>query len=348
MRFLSTLFAVCGGLVMMSSCGDEITNEYVTNEYTNIYNKEYYATVLSNQKEITEDIRAPFLKKGDTVAVFALSNAVSQSDMAAGIATLKSWGLNVIEADNLYKVDGRYAGTLSERVDGTQKLIDNPTVKAMIAARGGYGAAMTLPFLDLESLTSRPKWIVGYSDVTALHAAVNNLGVESIHGGMAQNLSNSTTAESLRKALFGEAEGLQIATNKNCKEGITEGRLVGGNLSLIYSLGGTAYDLNTKQAILFIEDTGESNYSLDRMLTQLKLSGKLDNIVGVVVGQFIKMSQGADKSVEEIIASKFADQDIPIMYGVNVGHDQPNNAICLGRRVRLTVDASNASLKYVD
>lgn len=238
MRFLSTLFAVCGGLVMMSSCGDEITNEYITNEYTNIYNKEYYATVLSNQKEITEDIRAPFLKKGDTVAVFALSNAVSQSDMAAGIATLKSWGLNVIEADNLYKVDGRYAGTLSERVDGTQKLIDNPTVKAMIAARGGYGAAMTLPFLDLESLTSRPKWIVGYSDVTALHAAVNNLGVESIHGGMAQNLSNSTTAESLRKALFGEAEGLQIATNKNCKEGIAEGRLVGGNLSLIYSLGG--------------------------------------------------------------------------------------------------------------
>jgi muramoyltetrapeptide carboxypeptidase len=165
---------------------------------------------------------------------------------------------------------------------------------------------------------------------------------------MAQNLSNSTTAESLRKALFGEAEGLQIATNKNCKEGIAEGRLVGGNLSLIYSLGGTAYDLNTKQAILFIEDTGESNYSLDRMLTQLKLSGKLDNIVGVVVGQFIKMSQGADKSVEEIIASKFADQDIPIMYGVNVGHDQPNNAICLGRRVRLTVDANNASLKYVD
>ncbi|MBR6596527.1 MAG: LD-carboxypeptidase [Paludibacteraceae bacterium] len=348
MRFLSTLFAVCGGLVLLSSCGDEITNEYVTNEYTNIYNKEYYATVLSNQKEITEDIRAPFLKKGDTVAVFALSNAVSQSDMAAGIATLKSWGLNVIEADNLYKVDGRYAGTLAERVDGTQKLINNPSVKAMIAARGGYGAAMTLPFLDLESLIDRPKWIVGYSDVTALHAAVNNLGVESIHGGMAQNLSNATTAESLRRALFGEAEGLKIVTNENCKEGVAEGRLVGGNLSLIYSLGGTAYDLNTKQAILFIEDTGESNYSLDRMLTQLKLSGKLDNIVGVVVGQFIKMSQGNDRSVEEIIASKFADQDIPIMYGVNVGHDQPNNAICLGRRVRLTVDASNASLNYVD
>jgi len=141
---------------------------------------------------------------------------------------------------------------------------------------------------------------------------------------------------------------LKIVTNENCKEGVAEGRLVGGNLSLIYSLGGTAYDLNTKQAILFIEDTGESNYSLDRMLTQLKLSGKLDNIVGVVVGQFIKMSQGNDRSVEEIIASKFADQDIPIMYGVNVGHDQPNNAICLGRRVRLTVDASNASLNCVD
>jgi len=348
MRLLTKLIAACGGLVIMSSCGDDITNEYITNEYTNIYNKEYYSTVLSNQKEITEDIRAPFLKKGDTVAIFALSNAVSKSEMAAGIETIKSWGLNVVEAENLYKVDGRYAGSLADRVDGTQKLIDNPTVKAMIAARGGYGAAMTLPFLDLEALIDRPKWIVGYSDVTALHAAINNLGVETIHGGMANNLSNSATAESLRKALFGEAEGLTIATNKNCNHGIAEGRLVGGNLSLIYSLGGTAYDLNTKQAILFIEDTGESNYSLDRMLTQLKLSGKLDNIVGVVVGQFIKMTQGADRSVEEIIASKFADQDIPIMYGVNVGHDQPNNAICLGRKVRLTVDATNASLKYVD
>ena len=348
MRFFATLFAACGGLLMMSSCGDEIVNEYITNEYTNIYNKEYYSTILSNQKEITDDIRAPFLKRGDTVAIFALSNAVSQAEMSAGIATIKSWGLNVIEAENLYKVDGRYAGTLAERVDGTQKLIDNPSVKAMIAARGGYGAAMTLPFIDLEALVDHPKWIVGYSDVTAVHAAVNNLGVETIHGGMAQNLSNTTTAESLRKALFGEADGLKIAKNANCKDGVAEGRLVGGNLSLIYSLGGTAYDLNTKEAILFIEDTGESNYSLDRMLTQLKLSGKLDNIVGVVVGQFINMTQGSDKSVEEIIASKFGDLDIPVMYGVNVGHGQPNNAICLGRRVKLTVDATGASLQYVD
>lgn len=348
MKLLTKLFALCGGLVVMSSCGDDITNEYVTNEYYNIYNKEYYTTVLADQKEITEDIRAPFLKKGDTVGIFALSNAVTRDELASGIATIKSWGLNVLEADNLYEVDGRYAGTVSQRVDGTQKLIDNPNVKAMIAARGGYGAAMTLPFLDLEALQNKPKWIVGYSDVTALHVAINNLGVETIHGGMAQNLSNSTTAENLRKTLFGESDGLEIGINDGCKEGVAQGRLVGGNLSLIYSLGGTVYDLNAKNAILFIEDTGESNYSLDRMLTQLKLSGKLDMLSGVVVGQFIKMNQGMDKSVKEIIKEKFADIDIPIMYGVNVGHDQPNNSICLGRTVKLTVDASKASLKYVD
>lgn len=348
MGFLNKIFALCGGLVVLSSCGDDITNEYITNEYYNIYNKEYYTTVLADQKEITKDVRAPFLKKGDTVGIFALSNAVTKAELAQGIATIKSWGLEVLEADNLYEVDGRYAGTVPQRVDGTQKLIDNPNVKAMIAARGGYGAAMTLPFLDLEMLEERPKWIVGYSDVTALHAAVNNLGIETIHGGMAQNLSNSQTAESLRKTLFGESEGLEIVINDGCKEGVAEGRLVGGNLSLIYSLGGTAYDLNVKNAILFIEDTGESNYSLDRMLTQLKLSGKLDMISGVVVGQFIKMNQGQDKSVMEIVKDKFGDLDIPIMYGVNVGHDQPNNSICLGRTVNLSVGKDKAVLKYVD
>lgn len=344
---------ILAGLAAMSlaSCTKEykdyITNEYITNE--NIYTKEYYSTILNEQTPITADIRPAYLKAGDTVAVCAASNYVTTSDLSAGIAKLKSWGLNVVEASNLYNVDGRYAGTLAERVEGMQKMIDNPNIKAIILARGGYGMAMTLPYLDLSPLESNPKWIVGYSDVTALLVACNNKGIETLHGPMVKTLTqDSESADALKDALFGNTTSMSINTNSNCIKGTAEGRLVGGNLSLIYSLGGTLYDLNCKDAILFIEDTGETNYSIDRMLTNLKLSGKLDAVRGIVVGEFINMTQGNDKSIEEIIAEKVADLNIPVMYGVNCGHATKNLSLYLGRQVKLTVDDDKATIEYQD
>ena len=176
--FLLILTAVCG-------CKKEYNyyNTYVTN-VDSIYTSYYYQTVLNNQQEVTDDIRPDYLKAGDTVGVFALSNAVTQSDLANGIAKLKSWGLVVVEASNLYNKDGRYAGTMSERIDGFQKLIDNPNIKALIAARGGYGVAQVLSYIDFSPMKSHPKWIVGYSDVTGMHIALNNMGYETIHGPM--------------------------------------------------------------------------------------------------------------------------------------------------------------------
>ena len=334
-----------------SSCKKEyITNEYITNnEYvTNTYDAEYYSTILNSQEEITMDVRPDYLKKGDTVAVCAASNAVSEKDVADGISTLKSWGLNVKLADNLYKSDDRYAGTIAQRVEGLQKMIDNPNVKAIFMARGGYGASQILSYLDLKVMQSNPKWVIGYSDVTALHIALNNLGVETIHGPMMVGFNkDKESAEGLKKALFGDSyESLSVNTNSNCVKGTAEGRLVGGNLSLIYSEGGTLYDLNAKGAILFIEDTGEANYAIDRMLTNLKLSGKLDGIRGIVVGEFINCTQGNDKSIEEIMKEKLGDLGIPVMYGLQSGHDTKNLPLYLGRTVKLTVNDKKATLTF--
>lgn len=342
-------------VVSVFSCKKEyITNEYITNEYTtneyitNVYTNEYYSTFLSQQQEITENIRPAYLQAGDTVAIIATSNQVAdqRTNINNTKSILESWGLKVVEAENVDSVDGRYAGTIAERVEGLQKIIDNPNIKAMIAARGGYGCAQIMDKVDLTPLVKNPKWTIGFSDVTVLHAAINNRGVETIHGAMAYNFSNATSVEGLKKALFGEYSSVSIATNSNCIEGEAEGRLVGGNLSIIYSLGGTVFDYNTKNAILFIEDTGEANYSLDRMLTNLRLSGKLDYLKGVVIGQFTGMTTGVDKSVEEIIREKIGDLGIPVMYGLQSGHGSPNLPLYLGRPVKLEVNASNATIIF--
>lgn len=345
---LYKLFPLLLPFMALSSCTKEyVTNEYntyVTNEY--VYNKEYYSTVLSLQQEITERVRPPYLQVGDTVAICATSNAVTQAQIAGGKSVLESWGLAVVEADNLYNQDGRYAGTIAERVEGLQKMIDNPNVKAIIAARGGYGCAQIMSMVDLKPMVNNPKWVVGYSDVTVLLIALNNMGVATLHGPMAAGMTDQESVACLKDALFGNLKEQSIATNANCFQGTAEGRLVGGNLSMIYSLGGTLFDLNAKNAILFIEDTGESNYSLDRMLTNLKLSGKLDYVKGIVVGDFSKMNQGADKSVEEIIHEKVADLGIPVMYGLPAGHNAKNLSLYLGADVKLEVGPEKAVLTF--
>lgn len=344
---------------LFSSCKKEyITNEYITNEYVEnvtheyyeyYYNSEYYSTILSSQQEITTDIRPLYLTVGDSVAICATSNYVTTSQIANAKNVLESWGLKVAEADNLYDIDGRYAGTIDARRRGLQKMIDNPNIKAIIAARGGYGAVQIINYIDLKPLENNPKWIVGFSDVTVLHAAINNKGIETIHGCMAYDFSNNESVSSLKKALFGELTELSISTNTNCIKGTAEGRLVGGNLSIIYSLGGALFfDLNTKGAILFFEDTGEANYAIDRMLSNFKLSGKLDSVKGIVIGQFTNMTTGNDKPLNEIILEKVRDLGIPVMYGIPAGHGSPNLSLYLGRTVKLEVGEEKSVLTYLE
>jgi muramoyltetrapeptide carboxypeptidase len=349
-----TILPILSILIFTGCTKEYITNEYneyVTHEhfYEYYYSNEYYSTILSSQQEIKTDIRPPYLQPGDSVAICATSNYVTRNEIADAKTILEGWGLKVAEAENLYDVDGRYAGTVDARRRGLQKMIDNPNIKAIIAARGGYGAIQIINYVDLRPLEFNPKWIVGFSDVTVLHAALNNKGIETIHGCMANNFSNANSVNSLKSALFGEMTELSIPTNTNCIKGIAEGRLVGGNLSIIYSLGGVlSFDLNTKGAILFFEDTGEANYAIDRMLSNLKLSGKLDSVKGIIIGQFTNMTAGQDKPLEEIIAEKVRDLGIPVMYGISAGHGNPNLSLYLGRTIELNVGDDTAALRYLN
>jgi len=335
------------------SCKKEyyITNEYITNEYItkvdSVYIERYYSYILAQQEEIKINIVPPYLQAGDSVGIFATSNAVSQSELKAGINILQSWGLKVREADNLYNTDGRYAGTLNQRIDGLQGLINNTNLKAVIAARGGYGCDQLLPYINLKPLQNNPKWVVGFSDVTVLHVALNNLGIQTIHGAMANNFSNATSVAELKKALFGDYPEISIATNANCIQGEAEGRLVGGNLTTFYALGGTVWDLNVKGAILFFEDTGEAHHNVNRMLTNLKFSGKLDAVKGIIIGQFTNMTQSsADKPIEDIIRDNVAGLGIPVMYGVQTGHGSPNLPLYFGRNVKLKVAVDKATVTF--
>lgn len=336
---LSIFFIIA---LSLGSCKDEIT--YVTNVTEKVYTNNYY---LENQMDpVTADIRPEFLKEGDSVAVFAISNSVSASEMQKGISVLESWGLKVRLADNLYKVDGRYAGNQTERIEGLQKLVDSPNIKALIAARGGYGATQVIPYIDFSSFEKKPKWVVGYSDVTSFHAVLNNKGIETIHGPMVNAMTHAESVSSLHDALFGKLEKHTFTTNKHCVEGEAEGRLVGGNLSIIYSLGGTYMDLNVRDAILFIEDVGESNYHVERMMINLKLSGKLECVKGVIVGDFTRMTQGIDDSIEEIMDRELSSLGIPVLYGANMGHDTKNLATYLGRKVKLEVGSTTSTITY--
>jgi len=343
---LLALFAVsCKKEYITNEYVTNITNQYITNN-DSVYIREFYSVVLSRQREVTREIMPAYLQAGDSVAICATSNSVTEAELKNGIAILQSWGLNVLEADNLYDVNGRFAGTLARRIDGLQKLIDNRNIKAIIAARGGYGAVQLFPFLDFRPLENHPKWMVGFSDITVMHAAMNNLGFQTIHGAMVNNFSNNTSVTALKQALFGEMTELSIPTTGDCIQGVAEGRLVGGNLTSFYGLGGTIIDLNVKGAILFIEDTGEAHYNVDRMLKNLKLSGKLDAVRGIVVGQFMNMTQGIDLPLNKIISDNVRDLGIPVMYGVPVGHGSPNMPLYLGRTVRLEVEATTSRILF--
>ncbi|MBR7026922.1 MAG: LD-carboxypeptidase [Bacteroidales bacterium] len=305
------------------------------------------------------DIRPEPLRPGDTIGIFAISNYADSTALKYGISVFKNWGLNVKLADNLFKRIGksRYDGSVEERIDAMQAMLDNPSIKALISVRGGYGAALVTPYLDYSRLLENPKWIVGYSDVTALHITLNNMGLETIHGPMATRIEGDTTSVAfLHDALFGDAPGLSIPTNLYCREGEATGRLVGGNLSLIYSLQGTPMNLDMKDAILFIEDVDEDSYAIDRMLQNLLLSGKLDEIAGIIVGQFSNFddAKGMDLSLPELIYSKIGNRQIPVMYQIDAGHEwnahksAPNYSLYLGRRIHLKVDRNRASFEYID
>ena len=284
----------------------------------------------------------PYLQKGDTVAVISTARKIEEEPVVYAKYLLESWGLEVLLSNNLFSQDNYFAGTDVERRDDLQNAIDNPDVKAIICARGGYGTVRILDDIDWTFFCANPKWICGFSDVTALHNQMHKMNFPSIHSTMPINFeTNSKEAlDSMKKALFGEKLVHSFDTHSDNKNGVGEGVLVGGNLSIIYSLCGTDIDLDCTDKILFFEDLDEYNYHIDRIFMNFKKGGKLDALKGVVVGGITDIKDSSipfGKTVEQIILESVNHLNIPVCFGFPAGHFSDNRALILGKKIRLTV-----------
>lgn len=291
-----------------------------------------------------------YLKKGDTVAIIATARKVSKEEIQPAVTFFESYGLSVVLGKNLFESSNQYAGTDAQRAEDLQWALNDKSISAVIIARGGYGTVRLMEHVDFTGFKRHPKWVVGYSDVTVLHSAIHNIGVATLHATMPLNFSkNQDATRSLIKALLGKLTDVETEENYSNIAGTAQGQLVGGNLSLLYALSGTPFDIDTRDKILFIEDLDEYLYHLDRMLMQLKLSGKLSCLKGLIVGGMTDMKDNAipfGKFPEDIILDAVKDYNYPVCFDFPAGHIDRNLAMYFGREVELNV-MDNATLKFL-
>ena len=291
------------------------------------------------------------LKAGDKIGIIAPARKIEMNEIKAAISIFESWGLKVELGKNIFAQDRQFAGTDKQRAEDLQYMLDNPEIKAIICARGGYGTIRLLPALNFSTFLKSPKWIVGYSDITALHAHLNqNLGLQSIHGIMPLNFpkdkSENESIKSLKRALFGEQNLYNIDRYELNRKGKAEGEVIGGNLSVLYSIAGTEYDVNTDGKILVLEDLDEYLYHIDRMMMNLKLGGKLDNLKALIIGGMNDMNDNTvpfGKTAYEIIHDMVKEYNYPVCFNFPIGHIENNYAVKLGSKAELEVGNSKVT-----
>ncbi len=298
-------------------------------------------------------IKPQNLHKGDTIAIVAPAGFLKSDELLkAAIALAKKWGLQVNIGAHVFKKKGHFAGSDNERLSDLQEAINNPSVKAIWCSRGGYGTNRIIDKLDFTSFKKQPKWVIGYSDITLLLNHINNLGVESLHAMMAtsqKSLLNNLAILSLEKVLFGKSLNYEIPSNKNNISGQAKGILVGGNLSLLASGLGTFSAPNIKNAILFIEEIGEYQYRIDRMLYSLKRNGFFNQCRGILIGGMTDIpSNDPDfgKTTEQLILDVVNRADIPVIFDVPAGHINQNCALILGRKIYISASGDMSYLKF--
>jgi len=296
-------------------------------------------------------ISPPPLKKGDKIALAAPARKVSQQELAFGISVLKQNGFEVVFDENLFLAYNQFAGDDVHRTTYLQQLLDDPTIKAIFFARGGYGSVRIIDRLDFSKFIQRPKWLVGYSDITVFHGHVNCLyAIETIHGPMPLGFDVNTT-ESLRSlfaALSGKPDQITWPMQSISRKGKAKARLVGGNLSVLYSLLGSRSFPEMDGVILFLEDLDEYLYHIDRMMMGLKRAGKLGKLAGLVIGGMNGMNDNTvpfGKTAEEIIWDVVKEFDFPVAFNCPVGHIADNRTLVMGREAELVVEPKAVHLK---
>lgn len=297
-------------------------------------------------------IQPPFLNQGDTVALVCTARKFSLDEAQPAIALLESWGLKVVFGKTIGEDNHQLGGSDALRASDFNALLANPEVKAIWCARGGYGSVRIVDELDLALLKRYPKWVIGFSDVTVLHSQIHQEGVQSIHGIMAFSVPKATdrSKESLRDILFGKKASYTLVPNACNRNGNATGALIGGNLSILYSLLGSRSALDTSGKILFIEDLDEYLYHIDRMMYNLKRNGYFEDLKGLVVGGMTDMHDNNipfGQNAVEIIKAIGLEYEFPIVFDFPAGHGIDNWALKFGALTQLEVTDSFVELKEV-
>jgi len=307
----------------------------------------FIQTTQAQRKMITPE----FLQKGDTVGILATARKIDLATLQPAIALLESWGLHVVIGKTIGKEDHQLAGPDWLRATDFQEMLDNPKIKAIWAAKGGYGTVRIIDRIDFTNFKKKPKWIVGFSDVTVLHSQANNMGIETLHAMMAISAKTATpeAIASLHKALFGEKLEYHLPKHPYNKIGKAKGEIVGGNLSVLYSILGSKSAVDYRGKILFIEDLDEYLYHIDRMMMNLKRNGYFDGLKAVVIGGMTEMNDNDipwGKDALQIIQDVLKDYNFPIIYNFPAGHIKDNRALILGKTVSIDVSDKESVIKF--
>ncbi|WP_431133352.1 S66 peptidase family protein [Psychroserpens mesophilus] len=315
-----------------------------------------HAQDVSIQQNQTALIQPPYLKTGDTVAIVApagiLKNRTDEVEQA--VALLKSWDLNVVVGKHVFNQTNHFAGTDDERCEDFQNALDDPKIRAIWCARGGYGTVRILDKLDYTKFKAHPKWIIGYSDITALHNQIHNEGYQSIHALMCVSLTEDLdeikeTIATFKSTIFGNPVNYVLEGSDYNRIGVANGPLVGGNLTMLHTMLGSKTSIDMTGKILFIEEIGEYKYHIDRMLQSLKRAGYFEHCKGVLVGDMTKLRKNTTlwgTSVEQLILDALADYDFPVAFNMPAGHEDDNRAMVLGRMIQLKVEKGKSTLVF--
>lgn len=297
-------------------------------------------------------LKAKFLKTGDKIGIVSTARKITIVEMNDSLALITSWGLVPVLGKTIGLQEHQFAGSDADRAADFQRMLDDEDIKAIWCARGGYGTVRIIDLLDFSEFQKKPKWIIGYSDITVLHNHLNNLRISTIHGPMPIDLHKSSkeAIESLRSTLFGELAPIEISSYFKNRTGTVQGSVIGGNLSILYSLCGSRSSLDTSGNILCIEDLDEYLYHVDRMLQNLKRNGYFENLNGLIVGGMTKMHDNNvsfGKTVEQIIEEITASYDFPVVFDFPFGHIENNYSLLLGAEAELVVSEEQVKLSYI-
>lgn len=297
--------------------------------------------------------KPPFLRPGDSIGILSTARSTSSQELESSLKIIDEWGLKPVIGKTIDEKKDQFAGSDTFRAADFQDMIDNPEIKAIWCARGGYGTVRIIDRIDFSGFLKNPKWIIGFSDITVLHSHLHKMKIQSLHAQMPHSIDTKSkeSADSIFNVLFGKKfPDISIRQKPDPgRPGTASGLLTGGNLSILYSLCGSPSAIDTKGKILFLEDLDEYLYHIDRMMMNLKRNGMLENLAGLIVGGMSDMNDNAipfGKNAKEIIRDAVEEYKYPVGFNFPAGHIPDNRALILGHKVHLNIDANSLSLRY--